>query len=120
MKATKLILIACLFLMTAAMPPVPDFTMTVNPQVITNQANTSDHTLSFDGQLTGPGDSGLLLIDNISGTIQFSINAAVDPTNSASYTSADKVVIQARRGQLLHHKGSAGSETYRIVVVPDI
>lgn len=93
-----------------------DFTMTVNPFKVTNVADTSDHTLIFTG-LPSSIAVTTIKIDNISGTISFSVDSPVDATNSPTYTNGDTIYLDIRKTQTLHIKGSAGSETFRIAAL---
>lgn len=90
--------------------------LTVNPQVIT-VSGTTDHTIVFDNLLAQGDNYGTLLINSITGTIKFNTLAAVDDTNSGSYTTGDKEVLEAKRGNPLHYKGTAGGETFTIAVI---
>lgn len=92
-------------------------TMTVNPQKITNSSDTNDHDLNFDTFITSPSNQGKALVDNISGPMRFNGQGVTDSSNSASYTTTDKCIIDIQKGFTFHYRGAAGSETFQISIV---
>jgi hypothetical protein len=88
-----------------------------NPQKITVPADTADHTIAFDDLLPDGIEFGSLLIDNISGSVRFNVLGSAADAAAGTYTSGDRVVIQAQRGRDLHYSGVAGSETFNVSVV---
>jgi hypothetical protein len=89
-------------------------TMTVNPQKITVPANTNDNDLNIDAFIS---NQGTILIENISGPIRFNNEGTTDGTISGVYTTTDKLILDAQKGQTLHFRGAAGSETFQITVL---
>lgn len=91
-----------------------DITLSVNPEKVTLGASSNDQTINIDAAFTGTDDTeGTAFIDNLSGTLRFNTLGAADGTKSAPYTTTDKIVLDVKKGQLLHVKGS-GSETFNI------
>ena len=87
-----------------------DHTVTSNPQLIT-VGGTSDETVNIDAIYK----SGEVLIEWVSGTtIQFNTLGACVSTSGAINSTQTKLILPVQLGDLLHHKGGAGSETYTI------
>jgi hypothetical protein len=92
-------------------------TLSKNPQKITVPANTDDHTIVFDALLADGDNYGAVLIDNISGPVRFNVLGSASDATCGTYTTGDRVVLEAKRGQVLHYSGAAGGETFNIAVV---
>jgi len=90
-------------------------TLSINPQKITNSADTNDHDINVDALLTG--SKGTALIDNISASMYFSDNGATDTSKSGVYTTTDKCVFDVYKGRTFHYRGAAGSETFQITIL---
>lgn len=97
--------------------------MTVNPQKVTVPGNTNDNDIDISAFML---NEGTILIDNISGPIRFNISGVTSATNSAVYTTTDKIVLFKRyaanlasndSAQTLHFRGAAGGETFQLTVI---
>lgn len=85
-------------------------TVTSNPQLIT-VGGTSDETVDIDAVFK----SGEVLIEYVSGTaIQFNTMGAVVSASGTLSATNTKFILPVQRGDYIHHKGGAGSETYLI------
>lgn len=92
-------------------------TLTVNPQLIT-VSGTSDNEIDFSRIIAGGGGKPCALITMVTGTaVRFNSQGEVDLTDSGSYTSGDKEVIELVPNKNLHFRGGAGSETFKISIV---
>lgn len=100
-------------------------TLTLNPQLITVPANTTEHDIDFDDVLpvkNKRGHTGYALIERVSGTtIQFNTTAtAITSASGAVNATQTKLIIPLTRGINLRYKGGAGSETFYITIIsPD-
>jgi hypothetical protein len=85
-------------------------TVTTNPQLIT-VSGTSDETVDIDA-ISNTGD---VAVEWVSGTtIQFNTLGVCISTSGAINSTQTKLKLTVQRGDLIHHKGGAGSETYLI------
>lgn len=85
-------------------------TITSNPQLIT-VSGTSDETVDIDAIFK----SGEVYIKWVSGTsVQFNTNGTVVASSGALTEAVGGFFLPVQRGDYIHHKGGAGSETYLI------
>lgn len=88
-------------------------TVTSNPQLIT-VSGTSNETVDIDKIYV----SGEFLIEHVSGTaIQFNTMGVVIAASGTLSSTNTKFILPVQRGDLLNHKGGAGSETYLITAL---
>lgn len=83
--------------------------MTVNPQKIYIPTTNEDHTIIFDDVMIGDDYMGTIKIDNISAAVRFNANGAIDANYSASYTTTDTPLFDAKKGVPLHYYGASGT-----------
>jgi len=85
-------------------------TITSNPQLIT-VTGTSNETVNIDA-ISG---TGTVVAEWVSGTAaQFNTLGAVVAASGTLNSTNTKFTLSIQRGDLLNHKGGAGSETYLI------
>lgn len=94
-------------------------TLTLNPQLITVPANTTEHDISFENILPVKKRRGVTanaLIEWVSGTtVQFNANnTAITAASAAINSTQSKLILPLTRGVNLRYKGGAGSETFYI------
>lgn len=85
-------------------------TVTSNPQLIT-VGGTSDETVNVDAI----ADTGTVVVEHVSGTaIQFNTIGEVVSASGTMSSTNNKFTLAVQKGDYIHHKGGAGSETYLI------
>jgi hypothetical protein len=93
-------------------------TLTMNPELVTVPANTSEHEINFDGIL--PDKFGSAILERVSGT-SVQINAsgiAITSATGAINETQKFLMIPVKKGTNLRMKGGAGGETFYITVHP--
>jgi len=83
--------------------------LTVNPQRVYIETSNTDQTLIFDDILGADDFMGTILIDNISASVRFNSDGAVDANYSSPYTTTDKCLFDAKRGKPFHYYGASGT-----------
>jgi len=117
-KITTLTLILALLLLSG-FAPLATTTLTLNPQLITVPANTTEHDINFNSLLLPDAINGYARIQWVSGTtIQFNSNGQTITSASGAINSTQgKLDLPVKRGVNLRYKGGAGSETFIITII---
>jgi len=94
-------------------------TLTLNPELITVPANTTEHDINFDDILKKR--YGTALIERVSGTsVQLNSNGvAISALAPAIIEANPKMVLPIKKGTNIRMKGGAGSETFMVTIHPD-
>jgi len=88
-----------------------------NPALVTNAANTIDNTINLDGLFEDSVLVAIAILYGISAPLQFNSKGACIATTPTFTTTDNGTQIEIVKGNPLHIKGAAGSETFKLSLV---
>lgn len=90
-----------------------------NPALIINAANTNDNSVSLDGLFPDGFEYARVYLYGISAPIQFNTLDVIGASSPSFTTTDNGIILSVKKGNLLHIKGLAGSETFKLSLLPD-